>query len=382
MKPEISAYAPIRLREQPQYLFARAEARDGAITAEGTIASDLHARIQETLIKPSMQMALETCYSEKFDDSAIATAIAKFLSYSDWVPLIGQYERCGKQIFDLHDSLTEMLGHTDLGECTLEDLHLPYSCFYIHFGKLLDVKHVFDSAEGTYAYMDGVFVALSPWDEEGNCRIKMGLSTVHEDGTGVMYPGLFIDLLPEERKMPVLLGIESALARRHKAHQADADSTETYMAIMRRAQDDDEDAAETLRKAASLVINALFYIESLRENLPSAGPGRDTPPSLMAKWSTANPRQRQKQRSALLADGYALVHLVGGEIEAQSTTATTGASRKVHWRRGHWRQQPYGEHKLLRRRTWIKPVLVGAADAATVETPGHIYLAPGSDRPH
>lgn len=382
MKDELSAYAPIRLREQPHFLYARAEARDGAITAEGGIASDLHARIQETLIKPSMQMAWETCSREKVDDSVTATILAKFLSYSDWVPLIGQYEMCGKQIFDLHDSLTEMLGHTDLGECTLEDLHLPYPCIYIHFGKLLDVKHVFDSEPRTYAYMDGVFVALSPWDEEGNCRIKMGISTVHEDGTGVMYPGLFFDLLPEERKLPVLHGIESALSRRHMAHQAGAGRTETYSAIMHRVQDDDEDAAETLRKAASLVINALFYIESLRENVPSAGPGRDTPPSLMAKWSTASPRQRQKQRSALVADGYAVVHLVGGEIEAQPTTATTGTSRKVHWRRGHWRQQPYGEHKLLRRRTWIKPVLVGAADAAAVETPGHIYLVPGSDLPH
>jgi len=40
--------------------------------------------------------------------------------------------------------------------------------------------------------------------------------------------------------------------------------------------------------------------------------------------------------------------------------AGTHASPKMHWRRGHWRNQPVGEGRSDRRRTWIQPILVMA----------------------
>lgn len=379
MNDELSAYAPIRLRGRSYYRYARQAAQFGAITAEGMITTDLHDQIYQDLIAPQMALTAQAVREEGVDGVIAGQTITKQLSYSDWVPLLGQYEASGKQIFDLHDSLTELLRQTDVGECTLEDLHMPYACVYLQFGKLLDVKHAFDSEAGTFEYMDGVFVALSPWSEAGS-RIKMGFSTVHEDGTGVMYPGLFFDLLPDERKLPVLQGIEAALDRRQREHQASEDSHHNYQAVMAHARDADDEAADTLCRAASLVVNALFYIESLRENLPHPTPGRDTPPTMSAKWAAANPRQQLKQRSALSADGYTVVRLVGTEVAGQASGAPTGTSRKVHWRRGHWRQQPYGEHMALRRRTWIKPVLVGGSEAPA-ELPGHRYVLSGTDRP-
>jgi hypothetical protein len=37
---------------------------------------------------------------------------------------------------------------------------------------------------------------------------------------------------------------------------------------------------------------------------------------------------------------------------------STGRDVKPHWRRGHWRMQPYGEKKSLRKRMRIPPVFV------------------------
>ncbi|UJJ60619.1 hypothetical protein [Rhodanobacter denitrificans] len=381
MEDESSPYAPIRLRRQSYFQFARAVAQSGQLVADGRISASLHHIIERDLITPQVELVMQGYRSGEIPPDAIGPIFAKQFSYSDWVPLVGQYELCGRQIFDLHEALTELLRHTDTGECTLEDIHFPYPCIYIHFGKLLDVRQEFDSQEGTYEYMDGVFVALTPWGTDGGERIKMGFSTVHEDGTGVMYPGLFFDLRPEERILPVDQAIEAALARRHAAHQAAHGATDAYQAMMSYVREADLEAADTLRQAASLVVNALFYLESLRDHLPPAGPGRDTPPTLVAKWAASNPRQRIKQRSALSAEGYAVVHLVGAEVESPSTTTATGTNRKVHWRRGHWRQQAYGERMSLRRRTWIKPVLVGAGDGMSTDLPGHVYVMGTSDHP-
>jgi hypothetical protein len=35
---------------------------------------------------------------------------------------------------------------------------------------------------------------------------------------------------------------------------------------------------------------------------------------------------------------------------------------KTHWRRGHWRNQPYGKGLAQTRLTWIRPVIVNKSD--------------------
>ncbi|RYD25057.1 MAG: hypothetical protein EOP86_27825 [Verrucomicrobiaceae bacterium] len=48
-------------------------------------------------------------------------------------------------------------------------------------------------------------------------------------------------------------------------------------------------------------------------------------------------------------------HNVTGEGDA------TGAGVRLHWRRGHFRSQPHGEGRTLRKLIWLEPVLVGDA---------------------
>ena len=35
-------------------------------------------------------------------------------------------------------------------------------------------------------------------------------------------------------------------------------------------------------------------------------------------------------------------------------------SPRMHWRRGHYRNQPYGDHMSLKKLIWIEPTIVGA----------------------
>lgn len=375
---ELSAYAPIRLRNQTSWQFARQLAGSGWITRDGQIGEGLYDRIEEYLLAPTIALAAQAVKDGELPAEAFGTFVAKAYTYNDWVPLAGQFETCGRQIFDLHDKLTELLSNTDLGECTLEDLHLPYDAFYLRFGKLDGIRRPFNADETgnptEWEYLDGAFVATAPWDASGS-RLKFGFSTVHEDASGVMNPGYFIDLLPEELKLPVPQAIETALKRRlDQLDPSPLDDSNTA-ALKQYQKFEVEEAAHLIRDAATMLINALFYLESIRKDLPPEAPGRDTPPERVSRWMQSQPAKRHKLRSGLTADGYALVRLVGSEVVHGGAVAATGASStvRVHWRRGHWRFQAYGEGRALRKRIWIKPILVGRDHVPDAEPPGHIY---------
>lgn len=125
-----------------------------------------------------------------------------------------------------------------------------------------------------------------------------------------------------------------------------------------------------MRMAAPLVVNAMFYIESLGTEIGSVEPGRDTPPAEHGRWFQ-QPNRRHKLSSALTRDGYALVHMVGKEVAGFSAESRHGDVR-THWRRGHWRQQHHGPANSLLKRVWIRPLMVNP-NKSPDEVTGHIY---------
>ena len=45
--------------------------------------------------------------------------------------------------------------------------------------------------------------------------------------------------------------------------------------------------------------------------------------------------------------------------EGTAAGGTSSASRRPHWRRGHWHTVLHGEKRLNRRMQWFQPVYVG-----------------------
>jgi hypothetical protein len=48
----------------------------------------------------------------------------------------------------------------------------------------------------------------------------------------------------------------------------------------------------------------------------------------------------------------------------------THSSPRLHWRRGHFRQQPYGLGRKERKQIWLEPTLVGAETEKGEQTSG------------
>ena len=138
-----------------------------------------------------------------------------------------------------------------------------------------------------------------------------------------------------------------------------------------------EVASQILR----IVANALIYIDQ------SGGQGKtrwpdDAPKAMLAKLESAakGSKQEKRLRSQLSSMGYIRVHLFGEELGKRPLTGRTVAA---HWRRGHWRRQPFGPGRAERKLIRIRPVWVGAGPPGSSEgEPGRAYQVDpaGEDR--
>ena len=54
-------------------------------------------------------------------------------------------------------------------------------------------------------------------------------------------------------------------------------------------------------------------------------------------------------------------NIVGRRYRTKIEGGGSHASPRMHWRRGHFRSQPYGLHRAERKTLWIEPCLISAA---------------------
>lgn len=375
VKKEMSPYAPIRLQNENWWRFADHIAQQGFVTRTGQFGGDVPQMIMDSLVQPIVQAAAIASQTEPEIQEAIPLLIANAYELRHWVPLTSQYQLSGKQIFDLGDTLVEMLANTDVGDCTLKNWQAPYDAFFIRFGKQNKISLEFD--EGVREFADGAFIAVTPWDSVGlQRRIKIGFTMVKDDNSGVMLPGYFMDIIPEEQDMPINDAIQHAIDRRIASFEAEVTETSLSTAIKENRIAQIQQCEKIIKALLELVVNSMFYIESIGGEAKYS-PGRDAPPVHVAEWENATPEKRVKLRKKIIHDGYTIVRMAGHELNG-STGSFTGDSKKTHWRRGHWRNQPHGEKLSLVKLVWIKPVMVNA-DKSTDMVTGHIYVA--EDKP-
>lgn len=371
-----SPYAPVRLRNEVWWNFATQAAQHGFVTQTGQIAEALPGIIMSKLIQPMLASATQAAKTEG-SDVHLGQLHAKLLQQRHWVPMVAQYHLSGKQIFDLDDNIVSLLRKTDVADCTLQDWHPPYDAFFVRFGKQDDMKLPFDDG---HEYLDGAFVAITPWTLDGpERRLKIALTTVKDDGSGVMMPGYFIDFTPEEQCLSPQEAVNAFIVRKFADLDSDEDKSERNKALIEIRKGEWKEGADLMRTATELVVNCLFYIESMGAD-KELSPGRDVPAELHVKWQQAPQLRRFKVAQRISSEGYAMVRLLGDEV--QSGSSFTGGSRtdvRTHWRRGHWRRQAHGPSKSLVKRVWIRPVLVNPTKSHE-ELPGHVYAVGGHSK--
>ena len=295
----------------------------------------------------------------------------------------GAYCAFGRNIFHLNDEILEEFLHTDVGAVPIELVDFPYDCFYISFGSIKELALYNENChvDGAYVFaFDGFPLQIALTTSISNWNY----SSRHE---WIFNPDRYYYMSIERNDPSAIFGelIKNALKDKLEAYKDKGEMLETGIyeiegksvgIINKRSESAQKDQEEissgfnTFRVALNLIVNALCYISQYENEITESWP-QDTPKSLLSKLKTAK-TQKQVQRvvSKLVSMGYTKLKVCGNSFK-KPKLQDDGGDVRSHWRRGHWRQQPYGESLKERKIIWIRPTIV-KKDKGTPEF-GHIY---------
>lgn len=298
--------------------------------------------------------------------------------------VFGKYQSAGRVIFDVRKELSRSLLLTDAHDIPCSALALPCDAFYIHFGQgtgLLDQGFE----------IEGVFVAkLAPSPTEPARllvdAVPSGYFSIREFWSlpmGEGLTGVSISLSnPDESIVDALSRSIDEIVERNKMvlaqyEELERNLTEKYGKPVKVPTPIDKlgEKHDLLTRVLQLTTNTLFFLaaepDDIYEDWDSSAPS-----DLIQQTHSDKQGTRRTAENTLAKQGYIKVRYVGGRYAASvekahaDTHASTGKTVSAHFRRGHFRRQPYGPERAQRKTIFIAPVLVNPGQG---EVPGRIY---------
>lgn len=220
-------YGPNRYREMAVWSMADLLAKDQLVQRDGMMVQRVPGMIMDMLVIPTMEQAVEHVTRAGEDPQTLAEIAAKMFESRHWVPLLAQFIGCGEPVFDVQGKVDGSSAMDDAAYRALNPAALPHHAIFLHLGKQDQASRPFD--QGVDEFVDGAFVARTPsaMDSHGNpseYRLRVGLTTVKTDGTGVQMMGYFLDFLPAELGQNYQQAIASSMQRRIDGFKQGQDS--------------------------------------------------------------------------------------------------------------------------------------------------------------
>lgn len=290
-----------------------------------------------------------------FDQSRLnermVTEVENIYSYAKFV-------RSGSNIFSFSRELLSMLDKTDVEEIQYDNIKQPFKDYYISFreleknltGEYMNYEHKLDGAYISHEIDNVLIIHLTGYNDNktsknwyyhpdmsniNSLNFKTAQGTVKE---GLDY--LHLELIKIAERSP-------------KELAPNVDRTF-------------KEYSDNIK----LVINCILFISSQYNDSKREFPS-DTPGNLKAKLSKVNSKtQKETIETELRNNGFTKINFLGTSYN-NKVNAHGHGDIATHWRRGHWRNQPWGQEMKERKLIWIQPTIV-RADKGEPEK-GHIY---------
>lgn len=285
------------------------------------------------------------------------------------------YVGAGRNIFHFKEALAEAFRRTDVADFAVGEIRLPYPVVYLSFGPQVDLEPFGDDG-----LIDGAYVSC-----HGDAHIQIMLTTRRPPSDKPWFQYVeryyYLSLELKNPEQPLLEVVEAALAdeleqsaRCGNDHAAAA----AELGIASRAQTTAAERAAEYRygyphflEGLRLIVNALAYVAHYSDDIERRWP-ESTPQSMLDKLARAKThKERRREEAKILSLGFTRINLCGLGFGDSGDCRQSG-DMSSHWRRGHWRLQPHGAGRSLRKRVWIMPVLVRPDKELKA---AHIYLA-------
>ena len=124
-------------------------------------------------------------------------------------------------------------------------------------------------------------------------------------------------------------------------------------------------------KALKLIVNCICYLTVNKDDSELFATDVKANEILEQLSRTKKARLRNKLNEKLSKFSYSQVHLLGHKLRTSFEHLKSNIELEPHWRRGHWRNQPFGENLSETKLIWIKPTVVRKDKGAPKK--GHLY---------
>lgn len=297
-----------------------------------------------------------------------------------------------RQVFEFDSKLSEALAFTDIDDVPWSELRFPHEEFYISLGDygqrsfvIGDFEYIIDGA-----YIRHVNQASSLFPNDTllmHFTSRLLQPSYHEakrlrKSTGYHYAEPIYDYCISGKGCTT---IGEAIARGESEYFAHCDRLDNNVLETARELAPEfrvppfgerlqfnrqkfERGRQIIADAVPPLFNAIFYLTAQPEHRETRFP-KQAPTLLVNALKTEQSESQRKTYQSLLAQkGFSAITFVRDPelVFDDSPSERTGRHVRSHWRRGHYRHQPYGEKMSQRRWLWIKPVLVKPAEPFTL----------------
>lgn len=312
-------------------------------------------------------------YRVKQDNLTIAQKIEREYLQSDF-DLWDAWKSSGSNIFDFSETLLQLLKDTDVSDIPLSNIKLPYKNLYID----LQQGGLFFNHEKSVP-VEGVFIREYFNNDDDD-------SVTYQHVISFDFTGNYIEnfnsvnqkLMQYERGFHSYQLFLDPVENLNNVGQSIIDAQNAFMEFSLVQQDSDDKLdlykihSDFIKRTVHLVVNCLLYL-TLKDNDVQQKFTSDLPIHLKSKLEKATTkRKKELALSEIAQNGFTKIKLVGSNL--RPVTKFTGPDNLMvspHWRRGHWRNQKFGQHYQESKLIWIMPTIVNKENGQP--TKGHLY---------
>lgn len=302
-------------------------------------------------------------------DLDMDTRMSKYFSVLSY----RNFEEKGSNIFHFTKELLQLLEQTDVSDIQIKNIKFPFNNFYI---SVRELNRPFTSDKDDDAIIDGIFIEFKDDNEHDlmhDYHIGFYLCGYSESKKELEFKRTNLDLLELTSELSFKSSESTITDAIEVVHQILKDTTESETTTKEYKEKEINFQLEDykrLKDNLNLIINCIIYISSDKPDIEKeyrAG----IPSHLNDRIKKANTnRKKEVLEQELTKFGYTKINLIGKSykrIASESSLTTINP----HWRRGHWRNQPFGTELKESKLIWIKPTIVNKEKGEIGK--GHIY---------
>ena len=324
-----------------------------------------------------------------------------------------RFNQNGKNIFEISPFLTKLLENTKVGNIRFKDFVIPYNTIYFHFGNLEGFEYPVECYEEKFdEYLAEDFDFETDEEEDKYYENKkfnlIGAFVSKSDEKAIDICLCFKDPTDNSEKSIYIVKdhrnptFEFSLSfgkwdkeigkTIYNPETTFNQSTITFCDIW----DNDAEIGEIeyekvnrltnepencyhyehsqyvlMDKAVKLIVNCICYLNSSEKDIKISATNEQAEILLNELRKTKKTQQKNKLKQKLEKQTYSKIHFLGSSLKKYFNEQKSENELEPHWRRGHWRNQPFGTNLSESKLIWIKPTIVRKDKGEPKK--GHIY---------